>query len=480
MAAAAAMPAVPPPINASDNNNNNSSSSLNDCGGYGGAGEYNYEGGEDYYYHHYGCNFTYDYDDSMNHFFWNELVPVVFVYSLTLLLGLVGNSLVIFSISYYRRMRSVTNVFLLSLATADLLLVLVCVPVKAVAFFAFTWDFGEAMCKLVNYTQSFSMVCSILTLTVISIERVVAVVFPLRAKYLCTMRHAQIVVLCVWLISAVLAVPTALIYIHKEVGVVRKGYWCIKNDTEEGQGWLIAYETYMLTLLFIVPIVIMIVAYSVIAVKVWDVSNMRTGGVVISTSGESGRRSLTKSEAGERSLLGNDTSSDTGRGGGNRQAPDERETRKQVVAMLVMVVLLFAVCWAPILVSNLLTARGHLHMLHYGFLKPMRQAFFLMSYFNSCLNPIVYAFFSRNFRQSFKMAICACVKGKAFVRAYRYSISVASTRRSIAHVNGGGGGIGGGGRTLTSLYETGNGSSENDMTRSPTSYSPESLGLHKI
>ena len=80
---------------------------------------------DDYYYY-----YDYDYDDSINNIPLDELVPVTLTYSLTLLLGLVGNCLVIFSISYYRRMRTVTNVFLLSLASADLLLVLVCVPIK--------------------------------------------------------------------------------------------------------------------------------------------------------------------------------------------------------------------------------------------------------------------------------------------------------------------------------------------------------------
>jgi hypothetical protein len=143
----------------------------------------------------------------------------------------------------------------------------------------------------------------------------------------------------------------------------------------------------------------------------------------------------------------------------------------QVVAMLALVVLLFAVCWGPALVQNLLTAWGHLHHLHHGYLKPLRQAFFLMSYFNSCINPIVYAFFSRNFRQSFKMAICACIKGKAFVRAYRYSVSAASSRAShYVHTNG---------RTLTSVYERdgvtmGGGSSGGD-TDPGTSQPPKSI-----
>ncbi|KAL8618635.1 hypothetical protein ACOMHN_015745 [Nucella lapillus] len=125
-----------------------------------------YNIGDNYQYDYY-----YDYNESINNIPLGELVPVTLTYSLTLLLGLVGNCLVIFSISYYRKMRTVTNVFLLSLASADLLLVLVCIPIKAAAFFAYTWQFGEALCKVVNYVQNYSMVCSVLTLTVISMER---------------------------------------------------------------------------------------------------------------------------------------------------------------------------------------------------------------------------------------------------------------------------------------------------------------------
>nr|KAG5705820.1 hypothetical protein BaRGS_030710 [Batillaria attramentaria] len=79
---------------------------------------------DDYYY-------DYDYDMADYTIPLEELLPVTFTYTLTLLLGLIGNSLVVFSVSYYRRMRTVTNVFLLSLASADLLLVLICVPIKA-------------------------------------------------------------------------------------------------------------------------------------------------------------------------------------------------------------------------------------------------------------------------------------------------------------------------------------------------------------
>ena len=63
-------------------------------------------------------------------FDWNELIPTVLVYSVTFVIGLVGNCLIIFTTFQYRGMQSVTNVFLSSLASADLLLIVICIPVK--------------------------------------------------------------------------------------------------------------------------------------------------------------------------------------------------------------------------------------------------------------------------------------------------------------------------------------------------------------
>lgn len=63
-----------------------------------------------------------------------QLIPASLVYGITMVLGLLGNSLVIVSVAKFKTMQNVTNMFLLSLATADLLLVMICVPVKVIIF----------------------------------------------------------------------------------------------------------------------------------------------------------------------------------------------------------------------------------------------------------------------------------------------------------------------------------------------------------
>jgi hypothetical protein len=76
------------------------------------------------------ADYDYDYDESHNIFNWSELIPTLVVYGATMVIGIAGNSLIIFTICRYRRMKSTTNVFLASLASADLLLIIICIPVK--------------------------------------------------------------------------------------------------------------------------------------------------------------------------------------------------------------------------------------------------------------------------------------------------------------------------------------------------------------
>ena len=100
--------------------------------------------------------------------------------------------------------------------------------------------------------------------------------------------------------------------------------------------------------------------------------------------------------------------------------------------MLVAIVVLFVVCWGPITTNNLLVAFGILDNLHQGYLRPLRIAFFLMSYFNSCTNPIVYAFMSKNFRNTFKHTLFLLCKRHILSRKNNYTTKLSGDQRSYS------------------------------------------------
>lgn len=78
----------------------------------------------------YTAEYEYDINDSHTTFRWEELLPIIVVYGITLVLGLTGNSLIVFTMYRFRRMQTATNMLLASLASADLLLIIFCIPVK--------------------------------------------------------------------------------------------------------------------------------------------------------------------------------------------------------------------------------------------------------------------------------------------------------------------------------------------------------------
>ncbi|KAL3851827.1 hypothetical protein ACJMK2_015532 [Sinanodonta woodiana] len=386
---------------------------------------------EDAYY-----NYTYDYEESVAHLPLDEFVPVAVVYAWIGLTGTIGNILVIFAISKVQRMSSITNMFVRSLACADLLLLLICVPAKCIAFYSYTWRLGLFMCKFVVYVQNVSMICSVLTLTAMSIERCIAIQYPLKAKSLCTIFHARVVVFIVWCISLVAAVPIIFAQEYKEIaGVHRTAIWCHKIWTGR-EDFAIAYELYMLILLFVIPVSVMLVTYASISVTIWRVATKRAdmrSGSCISNEIRMDRPSVVSMESQPKTTLPitvSPASISTYSPQKTKAHAEDDKTRKQVVLTLIVIVVLFALCWLPVLINNVLVAFGVLDYLSHGYMRHVRLAFHILSYANSSINPFVYAFMSKKFREGFRQAICACVRGNAYIRKQMSARSVTSTTRA--------------------------------------------------
>ncbi|TRY89806.1 hypothetical protein DNTS_001866 [Danionella cerebrum] len=79
------------------------------------------------------------------------LVPLFF--SLIMLVGLIGNSLVIYVVSKHKQMRTATNFYIANLAATDIIFLLCCVPFTATLYPLPGWIFGDFMCKFVAFLQ---------------------------------------------------------------------------------------------------------------------------------------------------------------------------------------------------------------------------------------------------------------------------------------------------------------------------------------
>lgn len=77
----------------------------------------------------------------------------IILYITILLLAIIGNALVILTLIQNRRMRTITNVFLLNLAVSDILLGVLCMPFTLIGTLLRDFVFGELMCKLLPYLQ---------------------------------------------------------------------------------------------------------------------------------------------------------------------------------------------------------------------------------------------------------------------------------------------------------------------------------------
>ncbi|KAL0203675.1 hypothetical protein M9458_001693, partial [Cirrhinus mrigala] len=75
----------------------------------------------------------------------------IILYSLVFLLSVFGNLLIIVVLIVNKRMRTVTNSFLLSLAVSDLMMAIFCMPFNLIPSLLEDFIFGAAMCKTVAY-----------------------------------------------------------------------------------------------------------------------------------------------------------------------------------------------------------------------------------------------------------------------------------------------------------------------------------------
>ncbi|XP_069543481.1 B2 bradykinin receptor [Brachyistius frenatus] len=123
------------------------------------------------------------------------------------IMGLLGNGLVLCVFCLQKRPCSVADVYLGNLAAADLVM-MSCLPFWAVTIArGYQWDFGEVLCKLVNVAISMNHMCSILFLMLVSMDRYLAVVKPMRRSRLRRATWAKRFCLGIWGLGFLFTLP---------------------------------------------------------------------------------------------------------------------------------------------------------------------------------------------------------------------------------------------------------------------------------
>ncbi|XP_050400562.1 QRFP-like peptide receptor [Patella vulgata] len=319
-------------------------------------------------------------------------VAVTTVYSAIFGFGLIGNVLTICGLVFWMKSRSATFLLILGLACSDLLVVLVCLPLKEIEFFRISTIFEGYICKIVYYIKDFSLACSVLTLTVISFERFYAICYPLKAQFRCNTRRARVLIVIIWLTSAVLASPT-IIAMKSYKSAWTNTNLCHSNFQDSLHTKL--YFIYFLAILYVLPLTVMCYTYGRSCLALWRsakiVRNMQGKDIkkkcVDESDASSGYSSTT---IGQTNSKIDKTTKD------KEQSANTVEKRKQVLQLLLSLLVVFVVCWGPTLVIHVLTA-FNIRISHFYITRLTAET---LAFFNSCLNPYLFMAMSSQFRKT--------------------------------------------------------------------------------
>ncbi|XP_040183355.1 chemokine-like receptor 1 [Rana temporaria] len=278
------------------------------------------------------------------------------IYSFAFVLGTTGNGLVIYFTAFVMK-RTVNVVWFLNLAIADFIFTFFLPLSITHASLEYHWPFGKFMCKLNSTILFINLYASIFLLTMISIDRFISVVFPVWCQNHRTPKLASFIAVAVWILAFIFSLPY---FIFRDIyGAEEDHVSCYNNFHEDEK---VAYPRHKATLIirfivsFFIPLIIIISCYSVILLRIQ-------------------RNHMT--------------------------------TSNKPFKVVLAVIISFFVCWFPYHVFSFLELSANYdeneHLYYITFVGiPITSS---LVFINSCINPILYVFMGRDFKQKFHSSL---------------------------------------------------------------------------
>ncbi|XP_075054071.1 motilin receptor [Mixophyes fleayi] len=283
------------------------------------------------------------------------LIPFTVICLIIMVAGLIGNTVTILIIKRYKDMKTTTNFYLSSMAVSDII-ILLCLPFDLYRLWMSTsWIFGGFLCKFLCLISEGCTYSTILHITALSIERYLAICFPLKAKVFITKRRVKTVIVFLWLFALVSAAP--LYNLFENVKVNYTGSWQCTYTKYAMESGLLNVMMWVTTVYFFFPMFCLIVLYGFIGKKLWKSKSVIRGP----------------------------------------NAENREKCHRQTVKILLVVVLAFIICWLPFHIGRIIYANTK----DFQMMK-LSQYFNLVAmqlfYLSASINPVLYNLISKKYR----------------------------------------------------------------------------------
>uniref|UniRef100_A0A672ML85 Alpha-2B adrenergic receptor n=1 Tax=Sinocyclocheilus grahami TaxID=75366 RepID=A0A672ML85_SINGR len=364
--------------------------------------------------------------------------------TLIMLFTIFGNILVIIAVLTCRSLRGPQNLFLVSLAAADILVATLIIPFSLANELMGCWYFESFWCEIILALDVLFCTSSIIHLCAISLDRYLSISQPVQYASQRTPYKIKGAILVVWLISAIISFPPLVSMNKTPLAKDGGGPQCKLNEDI----WYILYSSIGS---FFAPCLIMILVY----VRIYQIAKKHSrcppgeprkdcGGVdpanvpndssssgsdVEAVGGHNANRTTSNMGAlepgyqmssptqtyrniiatSEGSQLASSNMKPAGTSNTRRKAMIVRE--KRFTFVLAVVIGVFVICWFPFFFSYSLQA---ICPKACELPKALFKFFFWIGYCNSALNPLIYTIFNRDFRKAFKKILFKRCKDCSF------------------------------------------------------------------
>ncbi|XP_068178615.1 neuromedin-K receptor-like [Antennarius striatus] len=334
---------------------------------------------------HNGSNLTGNYTNQFVQPPWRVALWSV-AYSFVLAVAVFGNLIVIWIILAHKRMRTVTNYFLLNLAFSDASMAAFNTLINFIYASHGEWYFGDAYCKFHNFFPVTSVFASIYSMTAIAVDRYMAIIHPLKPRLSSKVTIAVIV--CIWSLAVVLAFPLCYFSITRTLPRRTLCYVAWPRMAKDP----FMYHIIVTVLVYILPLAVMGVTYTIVGVTLW-------GGEIPGDSSDNYHGQL--------------------------------RAKRKVVKMMIIVVVTFALCWLPYHIYFIVTGLNK-QLSKWKYIQQVYLSVLWLAMSSTMYNPIIYCCLNSRFRAGFKRAFrwCPFIKVSSYDELELRSTRMHPTRQS--------------------------------------------------